>query len=202
MTHRVILDCDNTMGIPYREVDDGLTLLYLLGRPDIEVVGITTTFGNGTIDEVHPITEALLEEMGREDIPLHKGAGEADEAPTAAAHFLAETVADHPGEISVLAIGPVGNLRGAAKVNDQFFQQVKEIALMGGVSPDPDDWRARGGRAQFGVGATSGLRRLERGVPGDGDECPHLSPGALPGGAFVAAGPLACRHAPDPAPVA
>ncbi len=132
MVERVILDCDNTMGIPYREVDDGLTLLYLLGRPDIEVVGITTTFGNGTIDEVHPITKALLQDIGREDIPLHKGAGEADQPPTAAARFLAETVADHPGEISVLAIGPVGNLSAAAKVNDQFFEQVKQIALMGG----------------------------------------------------------------------
>ncbi len=132
MTHRVILDCDNTMGISYREVDDGLTLLYLLGCPDIEVVGITTTFGNGTIDEVHPVTEALLEDVGREDIPLYRGAGEADQAPTPAAHFLAETVAAHPGEISVLAIGPVGNLRGAAQVNADFFKQVKEIALMGG----------------------------------------------------------------------
>ena len=47
MTERVIFDCDNTMGQPYREVDDGLTLLYLLGRSDVELLGITTTFGNG-----------------------------------------------------------------------------------------------------------------------------------------------------------
>ena len=42
MSQRVILDCDNTMGQPYKEVDDGLTLLYLLGRPDIDLLGITT----------------------------------------------------------------------------------------------------------------------------------------------------------------
>ena len=35
MTDRVplILDCDNTMGVPGRDVDDGLALLYLLGSP-------------------------------------------------------------------------------------------------------------------------------------------------------------------------
>ena len=30
---RVILDCDNTMGLDGRDVEDALALLYLLGRP-------------------------------------------------------------------------------------------------------------------------------------------------------------------------
>jgi inosine-uridine nucleoside N-ribohydrolase len=132
MKEKVILDCDNTMGIPYREVDDGLTLLYLLGRPDIEVLGITTTFGNGTIEEVHPATEDLLEAIGRENLPLFKGEAERGQPPTDAAHFLAQTVAAHPGEVNVLAIGPVGNLRAAAEMDGEFFDHVKQIAIMGG----------------------------------------------------------------------
>jgi inosine-uridine nucleoside N-ribohydrolase len=132
MTKKVILDCDNTMGIPYREVDDGLTLLYLLGRPDVEVLGITTTFGNGTIEEVHPATEDFLLAIGREDIPLSKGEAERGQPPTEAAYFLAETVAAQPGEIDVLAIGPVGNLRAAAELDGKFFDHVKQIAIMGG----------------------------------------------------------------------
>ncbi len=132
MTEKVIFDCDNTMGRPYWEVDDGLTLLYLLGRSDIELLGITTTFGNGPIEQVHPLTVQLLRCLGREDIPLFKGEGERGQAPTDAARFLAETAAAHPGEISLLATGPVGNLRAAAELDPSFFRNLKQITVMGG----------------------------------------------------------------------
>jgi inosine-uridine nucleoside N-ribohydrolase len=120
------------MGLPGKPVDDGQTLQYLLGRDDIEVVGITTSFGNGTIDEVHPATEQLLRDLGRTDIPLFKGAGERGQPPTDAARFLAETAAKYPGEMTLLAIGPVGNLRGAAELDPSFYAQIKQIAVMGG----------------------------------------------------------------------
>ena len=60
---KVIIDCDNTFGVPGRPIDDGQTILYLLGRDDIEIVGITTTHGNSTIDDVYPATQWL--EIGR-----------------------------------------------------------------------------------------------------------------------------------------
>lgn len=41
---KVIFVCDNTMGLYGKDVDDGLALLYLLGRDDIKLIGITTTF--------------------------------------------------------------------------------------------------------------------------------------------------------------
>ncbi|MGB9592529.1 MAG: nucleoside hydrolase [Anaerolineae bacterium] len=130
--HRVICDCDNTMGVPGKPVDDGQTILYLLGRPDIDLVGITTTFGNGTIDEVYGATAWLLRTLGREDIPLFKGAGARGEAPGNAARFLADMAARYPGEISVLAIGPLGNLHAAAEIDPAFFRNVKQISIMGG----------------------------------------------------------------------
>ena len=43
---KIIFDCDNTIGIEGCDVDDGLTLLYLLGCKDVEVLGITNCFGN------------------------------------------------------------------------------------------------------------------------------------------------------------
>jgi inosine-uridine nucleoside N-ribohydrolase len=120
------------MGVPGKPIDDGQTLLYLFGRPDIELVGITTTFGNGTIDEVHGATEELLRDLEREDIPLVKGEGERGQPATDAARFLAETVAAAPDEITLLAIGPLGNLWGAAKLDPGFFQNLKQIVVMGG----------------------------------------------------------------------
>jgi purine nucleosidase len=129
---RVIFDCDNTLGLPFKEVDDGLTLLYLLGRPDIELLAVTTTFGNGAAEQAFTQTRQLLAQVGRSDIPVFRGAGQRHAAPTEAARFLAEAVAARPGEISLLATGPQGNLRGAAEYDPHFFGHLKQIACMGG----------------------------------------------------------------------
>lgn len=132
MTIPVIFDCDNTMGLPGKEIDDGLTLLYLLGRPDIELLGVTTTFGNGPVEAVYPATQRLLRAVGREGIPVLRGAGRRAQPPTEAARFLADTVAARPGEIALLATGPLGNLRAAAALDPGFFDNVRRIACMGG----------------------------------------------------------------------
>lgn len=132
MMERVLCDCDNTMGVPGKPIDDGQALLYLFGRPDIELVGITTSFGNGSVDEAYAVTKDLLHVLGREEIPLFKGEGHRGQAPTAAAHFLAKTAAAAPGEITLLAIGPLGNLLGAARLDPDFFHNLKQVAIMGG----------------------------------------------------------------------
>ncbi|MHA1280703.1 MAG: nucleoside hydrolase, partial [Candidatus Helarchaeota archaeon] len=129
---KIIFDCDNTMGLPMKEVDDGLTILYLLGQPNLELLGITTTFGNGTIEQVHPQTQKLMRHLNV-DIPVLIGEGSCDQAPdTPAAMFLVDIVNDNPGEITLLATGPLGNLHAAAKLNPLFFHKVKRIAVMGG----------------------------------------------------------------------
>ncbi|MBN2394108.1 MAG: nucleoside hydrolase [Anaerolineae bacterium] len=129
---KVIFDCDNTMGIPRKEVDDGLTLLYLLGRSDVELLGVTTTFGNGSADAAYTQTVRLLHDVGRADIPVYRGADRRGAPPTAAARFLAEMAAAYPGEISLLATGPLGNLRAAAELDLEFIGNVQRIACMGG----------------------------------------------------------------------
>jgi inosine-uridine nucleoside N-ribohydrolase len=137
MSHRVIVDCDNMMGQPWqRGGDDGLALLYLLGRPDVELLGITTTFGNGPIELVYTHTQQLMQDIGREDIPLFKGEGERGQPPTEAARFLAETIAELPGEITLLGIGPLGNLRAAADLDPGFLGSLKQIVVMGGFLHD------------------------------------------------------------------
>ncbi|NQT58224.1 MAG: nucleoside hydrolase [Bacteroidetes bacterium] len=155
---RVIIDCDNTMGLPDWEVDDGLVLLYLLGRDDIDILGITNTFGNGSLRDVVHYTEQVLKDIGRTDIPRFSGesfAGQnpqlileiragnryeneldTQEFPSDAARFLVEQVNKYPGEISILALGPAGNLYDAWKLDNDFYQKTKEIVLMGGYTED------------------------------------------------------------------
>jgi inosine-uridine nucleoside N-ribohydrolase len=137
MKKKVIVDCDNTLGLGGWELDDGLALLYILGVPELELVGITTTFGNAKINKVILYTKKLLKSIGREDIQLVKGASKRGEPPTEAASFLVNTVASNPREITLLALGPLGNLRCAAQIDENFFHNIKDIVLMGGITKYP-----------------------------------------------------------------
>lgn len=131
----VIFDCDSTVGLPGKPMDDALALLYLLGRPgEVQILGITCTFGNGSTREVYRSTRQLLKEIGREDIPLLRGA-DADEDPRSdAARFIAQTVSDRPGEVTLVAIGSQTNLYGASLLDSTLFDKVKEIVIMGGYT--------------------------------------------------------------------
>lgn len=129
---RVIFDCDNTLGLRTKEIDDGLALFYLLGRTDIDLLGITTTFGNGTIDQVHKQTTQLAAGLGLNDLPVKQGAGSRGEGTTEAARFLIEMASAYPGEINLLATGPLGNLRVAQELDPGFFSNLKSIVCMGG----------------------------------------------------------------------
>ncbi|MFO7611493.1 MAG: nucleoside hydrolase [Clostridia bacterium] len=130
---KVILDCDNTLG-SFWEVDDGLVLSYILNKPEADLLGITTTFGNRTYD--HKYTVRMLKKADRTDIPLFKGEQASDDGVTDAARFLAETVAKYPGEVTIIAAGPVGNLEAASQVDPEFFNNVGQIIVMGGYTED------------------------------------------------------------------
>jgi inosine-uridine nucleoside N-ribohydrolase len=132
MIEKIIFDCDNTIGIPFKEVDDGLTLLYLLGVDDINILGITTTFGNGSIDQTYSQTHKIAQQMGL-DFPVLLGEGYRGQDPdTPAAQFLVESVNQYPRQLTILATGPVGNLHAANQLDPDFYHKVKRILAMGG----------------------------------------------------------------------
>ena len=129
---KIILDCDNSMGSFFWEVDDGLVIAYLLNKPEVELLGITTVFGNRTYD--HKYSERMLRDAGRTEVPLFKGAQGPDEEPTVAAKFLAETAAGYPGEVTIIAAGPVSNIEAANQIDPNFYQNVGQILVMGGIT--------------------------------------------------------------------
>ena len=90
MKKKVIIDCDNTLGRVCWFIDDGLTIIYVLGSPDLDIIGITSTFGNGKVKHCMKYTKKLLKAIGREDIPLIKGANKKGDYSTEAARYLAE----------------------------------------------------------------------------------------------------------------
>lgn len=132
--HKIIFDCDNTMGVKNCDVDDGLTLLYLLGREDIDLLGVTTTFGNSKIDIVHKNTEKMFDELKINNLPLYKGAPSSANRQSEASQYLARMAKEYPGEITLLATGSLTNLLGAYELDSDFFSNLKEIVLMGGIT--------------------------------------------------------------------
>ena len=129
---KIIFDCDNTMGVEHRDVDDALAAIYLMGRDDVELLGITTTFGNDSIDVVYQSTQKLLNDIGRASTPLLKG-GSVDNRKSEAAEFLVEKVNKYQGEITILATGALTNLFGALLFDPDFFDKVQQVVVMGGV---------------------------------------------------------------------
>ena len=131
---KIIFDCDNTFGVTDCDVDDGLALLYLLGCADVEVCGITGTYGNNNIDVVMSTIHAMLKDLGREDITVKRGGASCGEYESEAARYLAQMADKYKGEISILATGSLTNLMGAYMIDPHFFENVKEIVLMGGIT--------------------------------------------------------------------
>lgn len=131
---KIIHDCDCTFGINGCDVDDGLALLYLLGDPEAEVLGVTTTYGNNVLEKVYPNTKKFLEDIHRTDIPVYKGGSCVGDIDNEASRYLAEMAKKYAGELEILVTGSVTNLYGAWKHNPDFFKQVKRIVLMGGIT--------------------------------------------------------------------
>lgn len=70
---KVLLDIDNAMGMPVRDVDDGVALALALWSSHIELVACTACAGNCRASASAQNTLRMLELAGREDIPVATG---------------------------------------------------------------------------------------------------------------------------------
>jgi purine nucleosidase len=134
LVKKIIHDCDNTMGVAGCDVDDGLAILYLMGRADIEILGITSVYGNSDVETVYANTSAMMEELGRGEIPVVKGCPDANSRESEAARFIVDMANLNEGALSILATGPLTNLYAAYLLDETVFKKVHEIILMGGVT--------------------------------------------------------------------
>jgi inosine-uridine nucleoside N-ribohydrolase len=132
----VICDCDVTLGRPFRDVNDGLVLLYLLGEPRVDLLGVTTTYGNGPVGVTTRITRRLLDTLGYDDVKVLRGAAGPDGDPETnqAARHLGDLVSSRPGEVVLVATGSMTNLKHAAALDPGFFKKLRGLYLFGGVT--------------------------------------------------------------------
>lgn len=131
---KIIFDCDNTMGIKGCDVDDGLALLYLLGKKNIELCGITTTYGNSDVNTVYNNTVNMLREIGRPDIRILQGCSNRYDLESDAVDFILATVEENRGNVSILATGSLTNLSAAYLKDPTLFEKVSQIVIMGGIT--------------------------------------------------------------------
>ena len=141
----VIHDGDSGYGCLGRDIDDAIATLYLLGRPELRVLAMTTVFGNNSLRGTTRSAKRLLRDCGQGGIPVVPGAAQGGQWDTPAARFLAEQVAANPGQIAVLATGPLTNIWGALKHHPGFLRDVAGLYCMGGrMAPVRVGWRAAG----------------------------------------------------------
>ena len=149
----VILDTDPG-------VDDALALLYLRDRPELELLAITTVFGNADVETTTRNALYLRQRLGL-NAPVHRGAAAPLNGPRGAspAHvhgqnglgdldlggFVAPpadpgpaheriiaAVRAHPGAVTLVAIGPLTNLAQALRTAPDIASHVAEVVVMGG----------------------------------------------------------------------
>lgn len=146
--HRVILDTD--IG---SDVDDALALAMLFGSPDVELLGVTTVYGDVAVRA--RIARRLARLAGHDGLAVVPGGArplsgdepwwagfegrlyadlgaEAFVEGISAADFLVETAAARPGEVDVVAIGPLTNIAAALRADPTFAQTVRHLYVMGG----------------------------------------------------------------------
>lgn len=131
---KVIYDCDNTMGINYRDIDDGLTLLYLYKNPNVDLLGVSLTFGNDILDKVIESTKELVSKFNI-DVPVYFGnKNEESFSENSAAKFIVEETKRYPNEITILATGSLKNIADAYLLDNKVFERIKNIVIMGGIT--------------------------------------------------------------------
>jgi len=155
---RIIFDTDPG-------VDDSMAILLAFQSPEIQIEGLTTVFGNTGTEITTQNALRLVELAGHPEVPVAAGArkpllrpfegdgwvvhgrnglgevefpppkGQPDPRP--AAQFLVETVMANPGEITIVAVGPLTNLALAVSIEPRIAQHVKQVVLMGGTASVP-----------------------------------------------------------------
>jgi inosine-uridine nucleoside N-ribohydrolase len=134
MAEKLIIDTDPAIGMPLRDVDDALAILYLLALPDeFEVLGITAVGGNAPGPTAYAKARELVRLARRDDVPVYKGAAKAGCEKSPAGSFLARAVDADPCGVTVVAIGPLTNLWQASRLDPEFYSKVKRVVVMGGA---------------------------------------------------------------------
>ena len=150
---KIILDCDPGM-------DDSMAIVMAAKAPGLKLMAVTTVNGNYPADITCINARKVLEMLGREDIPVAKGMerpmvrnapkdpfthgkdGQAEnflpdpKMPLDSRHavdLLIDLIKENPGEITVIATGPMSNIAMAITKAPEIKRMIKEIIAISGA---------------------------------------------------------------------
>ena len=149
---RIIIDTDPG-------IDDAMAIFLALRSPELKVEAITAVCGNVPLDLTLPNALRLVEIAGRTDVPVAAGAShpllrrlvtsghvhgvnglagvEFPEPKIKAVHetapeIIRRIVRENPGEITIVAVGPLTNVAMALRADPELASMIPAIAIMGG----------------------------------------------------------------------
>ena len=149
---KVIIDTDPG-------VDDAIAILMALASPSMDIIGLTTVGGNVPLARTTRNALALLGYMGRSDIPvarggsrpvkgrfryargIHSASGITRKLPNPAAvpidetavDFLARHLQQSPGQVTIIALGPLTNLARLLQRHPGALGLAGKLVVMGGA---------------------------------------------------------------------
>jgi purine nucleosidase len=149
---KIIIDCDPG-------IDDAFALVFAHGHPELALCGITTVAGNVGLDKTTDNALRVRDYLGMGDVPVvagcpaplqravlraghvhgESGLGAATLPPASggpavghAVDYLAETIGADPGQITLIATGPLTNIALAVRRYPSLVSQVRNFVIMGG----------------------------------------------------------------------
>jgi purine nucleosidase len=158
MPRRVILDTDPG-------VDDSMALFFVLRSPELQLDAVTTVFGNVDIDQTTRNALIVLDVADRSEVPVFRGAdrpllrtrqqggaavhgdnglgGAELPAPSRsadaarAADVIVDRIMASPGEITLIAVGPLTNVALATRLEPRIVENIHQLIIMGGAATVP-----------------------------------------------------------------
>ncbi|XP_061917061.1 inosine-uridine preferring nucleoside hydrolase-like isoform X2 [Entelurus aequoreus] len=154
MKKKLILDVDTG-------VDDAQAIMIALAAPNVEILGITCSHGNTTLENVLKNTLRVLKVCNRLDIPVYAGCSEpllSNERHASYFHgkdglgdvpdpdapglelvqekkgvqALVEMIEQNQGEVTLVATAPLTNLAVAVQLDPSLPKKLKALYIMGG----------------------------------------------------------------------
>ena len=142
MRQALIIDTDVALGVLHegrpRDVDDAYAIVAALNAPELDVLGITTVFGNAPLAQADAVARELVHRKGAA-VPVVRGAAEPCSRVAGtndAVEFLADALTGGPGrrDIHIAAIGPLTNLGLLARRHPERLAHAASVVIVGGRS--------------------------------------------------------------------
>lgn len=146
-------------------IDDAQAIAFAVAHPELELLGLTTVFGNVSVELATKNALIIAEKLGVPDLPvaqgegvplvqpripapdfvhgsdglgnLHLAASSRSALEVSAAEYIIDAANRFPGEICLVAVGPLTNVAKALELDPTLPSKLKELVVMGGTVDEP-----------------------------------------------------------------